>query len=129
MVKFITLQSNGLEDILNQNPDSVVWNLDKTELTEIYYIAATDNIPTIRRMYSYSKKMNHVKESFSKKIGKAKGMKLFRIEGTIAQYFSKKDNMIFPPAKVVSEMKEIAVISDKNGTRYFQRYKNLIQKK
>lgn len=124
-VKFIT-GTNRYDSFLTVKPDTVIWNIDKTELKEVYVFPKKTDMPTGRLVFYYSKKLNLLKESFNRVMDSAKKMKLFKTESLFNEFYSEKDKRVWPPMRNMTEMKEVAIENSPEIMRYFSRYKKVI---
>jgi hypothetical protein len=91
-------------------------------LKEVYISKGTRDTPTCTVNLYYSKKLNYLKESISKKLDSAKQMKLNKLEILIHEFYSSKEKKTFPPSNFRIELKEIKVKNTELITSYLDRY-------
>lgn len=122
ILKIRTLQSASLDTAISIKPDTTSWNINKTELREVYFFPAKENIPSVRWVLSYATKLNHVKISFSRLLDSSKAMKLYKVETLIDSFFVKNENKLWPAMKYSNEIKEIPIENTAEILDYFERY-------
>lgn len=122
VLKFIK-GTNRFDSFLSLKPDTSTWNEDKSELREVYKFPEEKKMPDGRLILLYSKKLNHLKESFNSKVDHIKGMKLYRTETIFEEYYDAESQKLWPPVMNTSEMKEMVVENPKEIFRYFKKYK------
>lgn len=120
--------TNRFDSFLTVKPDSVVWNADKTEHRETYILLLGKDMPKGLVVFYYSKKLNHLKNSFNKVVDSVKKMKFFKVEFIFNEFYSEKDKKLWPPTYDLTEMKEINVENPEKIMGYFNKYKESISK-
>lgn len=113
--------TNRFDSFLTVKPYSTIWDGDKTELKEVFLLSNKNDVPNGRFIMYYSKKLNHLKESFNKIVDSAKQMKLFRTETIFSEFYSEKEKKLWPALRNMTEMREIK-INDSEIMNYFEKY-------
>jgi hypothetical protein len=121
IVKTIVLQSAGLEEALQTLPDTIEWSGGRTVLREVYIVKAENGYPGFTRTLYYSKKLNHVGESFSPKLDSARQMKLYKVEAKLAELYNSTTSSILPPS-IANEMIVIPMPDSLKAIGYFNEY-------
>jgi hypothetical protein len=116
--------TNSFEGLLSKTPDTTTWNVQKTELREVYVQKATRDTPEVRLSLFYSGSLNNLKASLNTKLDSARKMKFYKFEYLIKSFYSEKDQQVSPEMKFSTEMKEITVNNPEEIMQYINRYKN-----
>lgn len=119
--------TNRFDSVLRVKPDTIVWNMDKSELKEVYVFPKKKDMPDGRVSFYYSKELNHLKNSFNRTVDSARKMKFFKVEFIFSEFYSEKDNILWPPTLDMTEMREISVENPEEIKNYFKRYKRSIK--
>lgn len=114
--------TNTFENILALKPDSVIWNKNRTLLKEVYAFPSSEDAPSSRWTFWYSKKMNKIGETFSRILDSVKRMKLYKAEYDGETFYFEKGKVQWPAVKSVTEMKVITIDTPDVVRRYFERY-------
>lgn len=126
MLKIITLQPGILDSTLYWVPDTVEWNTDRSALREVYLVKANNGNPGYSRSMYYSRKLNYVGESFSKKIDSARNMKLYKVEGVMNEFYDSTNNRVWPAIRAANEMLVVPMSDSANVARYLNAYRRIV---
>lgn len=117
--------TNNFENLLTKVADSIQWNETRTELMETYIQPATRDTPEVRCHFYYSSHLNHLKESFNKKLDEARKMKLYKVEYIIEEFYWEKEKKLIPKMNYKEEMKELRNFDPEEIQQYVDRYKKV----
>jgi hypothetical protein len=117
------VQNGNLDTILDLKPDSIIWNKNRTELTEVYMMPAKPGCSSSIWKYSFSKTMNDIPESFSKTLDHVRKMKLYKLEYIIDAVYNNSAEMTCPSFHIVNEMQKLDGDQPEEVKRYFEMYR------
>ena len=113
-------------------PVDSVWSLmeikkDKRRILIEKYgiIKQGDELSTDSIYYYYSKRMNKIEYTFSKKLDSMKGMKLFKVRLLFNSKFSMSDKAVLPKREISFEIREEQPPDDKDILALIKKYKNI----
>lgn len=125
ILKMITIQSGDLETAtLQMQPDTIEWSGGRTICREVYVVKAQNGFPGFVRNLYYSKKLNYIEESFSKKLDSARQMKLYKVEAKMAELYNSTNSIGLPPV-VSNEIIVIPMPDSGNTDNYFNVYRKI----
>jgi len=114
-----SLESNNFDTLLSIKPDSSYYEADGN-LVKIYNPPIRKGDFTDYTLYLYyTKTLNGIKETFSKKMDNIKDMKLFRIRILPKKAYKN----VFPKKEILYEMKEAPVENQQEVLAYFNKYR------
>ncbi|RYZ30994.1 MAG: hypothetical protein EOO10_00750 [Chitinophagaceae bacterium] len=117
--------SNQFENLLSQKPDSSFFSPDSTELREVFLQPAKPDTPALRLVFSYSRKLNHLKHSLNKTLDAVKKLKLRKIEIVIAAFYDQKNKTNFPQYSFVTEMIDLPPVLPREIQFFLNWYKDI----
>ncbi len=116
----------NFENLLTKIPDTTTWNASRTERREVYVQKATKDTPTVRAIFYYNSSLNFLQASLNTAVDSAKKMKLYKFEYLIEEFYSEKDERLWPAMSFSTEMKEVTVMDTEEIMHFIERYKNNI---
>jgi hypothetical protein len=117
--------SNQFENFLSLKPDSSFFSADSAELREVFLQPAKPDTPALRLVFSYSRKLNHLKHSLNKTLDAVKKLKLRKIEIIIAAFYDPKSKTNFPQYSFVTEMLELPPVLPQEIQFFLNWYKDI----
>jgi hypothetical protein len=116
--------SNTFECLLMMEPDTSIWNSQKTELKEVYVQKPSKDTPAVSLSFFYSSSMNHISVTLNAVLDSARRLKLYKYEYLIREFYSEKLGALVPGMVITTEMKEITVSDPGEIMQYIDRYRN-----
>lgn len=116
--------TNTYENLNAAKPDTATWNTGRTELKEVYVSKGSQDTPTVRLVFYYSSRLNHVQEALSKALDSVRKMKLVKIEICIEEFLREKDKRLWPQMTQSTEMKEIHGAAPEEVMHYVEQYQS-----
>jgi hypothetical protein len=127
MLKIYSFESSKFDTLLNFKPDSSYFDAEGN-LLKIYINPAPDGSPEKFDLYFYyTKKLQGIKETFSKSMDNIKNMKLFKVRILASGAYYEQYKIAFPKREIYYEMKKIPVENTEAILDYFNRYKKLLE--
>jgi len=125
-VKINSFENYRWDSLLTMKVDSV-FNDSEGNLINVYKLPPTKDYPgKFTYYFYYTKKLNGIRETFSKNLEEFNKMKIFKIRMVIHEVYHEKYKMTLPERESYYEMKEIPVINSKQILEYFNKYEKLI---
>jgi hypothetical protein len=120
--------TNKFDSFAVLKADTITWSADKNELREVYLLKMPAGMPAGYLVMYYSKRFNHVKESFNLKVDSIRRMKFYKHEVFFNSFYDERTKQEWPATKDATEMKEITRSLPDTVLHYFNLYKRSVQK-
>jgi hypothetical protein len=115
------------DSLANLKPDSLMHGSEGI-LIKVYNKSHPEKYPEDYTIYFYySKGLDNVRETFSKKMDNIKGKKLFKIKIVARGAFYPEYKLTFPKREIVLEMKEKPIENKDQILSYFEKYEEAIK--
>jgi hypothetical protein len=114
---------DNFENLLTKKTDTTTWNAQRTELKEVYVQKASKDTPSVHLSIFYSSNLNSLNASLNSALDSARKMKFYKYEYVIQEFYSEKEQRLWPAMKIRTEMKEFTVTNPEEIIQYIDRYK------
>lgn len=128
VLKTNTFKDNKFDSLLNFQPDSS-YSDDSGNFVKVYNTPRSIEYPEVFTIYfNYTKKLNGINETFSRKMDNVQGMKLFKVVLLAQGAYYEQHKMSMPKREFLYEMKEASLDNSEELFRFFNKYKKEHQK-
>ena len=123
-IKKNTFENYSYDSSFYKKTDSIYLGKEKN-LLKIYNYRSSQKYPEDFTFYFfYSRKLNYIKESFSKQMDNIKNMKLYKIRIVAHGAYYEEYKMSLPQREYLLEMKEVPLQNKNEILSYFHKYKD-----
>ena len=110
-------------------PDSTIWNIDSSEIKQVYIEPAKKDTPAFTLVFFFRKNLD-LPLTISDVLSKDRKMTLYKMQVKFDEFFDKRINQTVPPHTAMDfELREYFPKDTKEIMKYFERYKIDVEEK